>query len=74
MDLNYLRTLLKNVKDSYSDLVEWYILEMKEYGNEESYNKLVDMLKNKPDITLDELSEIATFHERPEIVIVEDEE
>lgn len=74
MDLNYLRKLLRNVNGSYGDFVEWYVDEMEEYGDEEDYAKLVNILENNEDITLEEVSKAARFHEYPEVVIVDDDE
>lgn len=72
MDLDYLRTLLKNVNDSYGWFVSGIISIMKDYGNIERYNELVKAIESNPDISTDEICEMVRYDEIPKVVIVDD--
>lgn len=69
-----MRKLLRNVNGSYGDFVDWVVDEMEEYGKEDDYTELIKKLEDNPNISTDEILETAYYHERPEIVIVDDDE
>ena len=74
MDMKKLRELLKNVPGSYYDFVEGIIDTMKDYGNKERYNELVESIEKNPDIDTDDIIEMTRYPEIPKVVIVDDDE